>query len=116
VPLLTLHQVCCAIAPTFFSATCYVMFGLITLALGTEYSRLKPKKYALVFVLVDIFSLVLQGIGGGSAFQLRLPGPADLLQCLDLRLAEAAPVSRQVAISTWPASASSWHACWASAG
>jgi hypothetical protein len=44
------------------------MFGFITLALGTEYSRLKPKKYALVFILVDVFSLVLQGTGGGSQF------------------------------------------------
>jgi hypothetical protein len=44
------------------------MFGLITLALGTEYSRLKPKMYALVFILVDVFSLVLQGTGGGSQF------------------------------------------------
>ena len=35
--------------------------------LGPEYSRLQPRYYTWIFICCDIFSLVLQGVGGGLA-------------------------------------------------
>ena len=37
------------------------------LALGSEFSRIRPKYYTWAFIGVDIFSLILQGVGGGVA-------------------------------------------------
>ena len=37
------------------------------LTIGEEYSRLPAKYYTWIFILCDLFSLVLQGAGGGLA-------------------------------------------------
>ena len=58
------QQICLALAPVFFSATCYVVFGVLITILGTEQSRLKPRSYALFFVIADVLCIILQGIGG----------------------------------------------------
>ena len=39
----------------------------MVIALGREYSRLRPKYYTWLFICCDFFSLVLQAIGGGLA-------------------------------------------------
>lgn len=62
-----INQVCLAISPVFFSASCYVAFGLLIQILGPQYSRLKPRLYVIVFVVIDVLSLILQGIGGGMS-------------------------------------------------
>jgi hypothetical protein len=37
------------------------------LAFGPEQPRIKPKFYTWIFIYCDIFTLVLQGVGGGIA-------------------------------------------------
>ena len=59
--------VCLIIAPAFIAAGIYLNLKHIVLEIGTSFSRLRPKYYTWIFILCDIFSLVLQGTGGGLA-------------------------------------------------
>ena len=59
--------VCLIIAPAFIAAGIYLNLKHIVLEIGTSFSRLRPKYYTWIFILCDIFSLVLQGAGGGIA-------------------------------------------------
>ena len=56
--------VCITFGPTFYTAAIYLTLSKIVIYLGTEYSRFSPKFYYWIFVPCDIFSLVLQAIGG----------------------------------------------------
>ena len=61
-------QICCIIiAPAFLAAGIYLTLKHIILEIGPEYSRLKPRFYTWIFICCDLFSLVLQGSGGGIA-------------------------------------------------
>lgn len=61
-------QICCLIiSPAFTSAAIYLTLKHVTLAFGPEHSRLKPKFYTWIFICCDIFTLILQGAGGGIA-------------------------------------------------
>jgi len=61
-------QICCLIiAPAFFAAGIYLTLKHIALEVGSIFSRLRPKFYTWIFILCDIFSLILQGAGGGIA-------------------------------------------------
>ena len=51
----------------FLSAAIYLTLKHIVLAIGPEWSRIRPKYYTWGFISVDILNLVLQGIGGGIA-------------------------------------------------
>jgi len=55
------------IAPAFFSAALYVVFGQIINTVGRQYSILEPKWYIIVFVIADLISLIVQAVGGGQA-------------------------------------------------
>jgi hypothetical protein len=55
------------IAPSFFSAALYVVFGQIIGMVGRQYSLLAPKWYTLIFVIADLISLIVQAVGGGQA-------------------------------------------------
>ncbi|UJR06915.1 hypothetical protein I4U23_011204 [Adineta vaga] len=55
------------IAPSFFSAALYVVFGQIVHITGRQYSILAPKWYTIIFVIADLISLIVQSIGGGKA-------------------------------------------------
>jgi hypothetical protein len=55
------------IAPSFFSAALYVVFGLIVHIVGRQYSILAPKWYTIIFVICDLISLIVQAVGGGQA-------------------------------------------------
>ncbi|KAJ8091881.1 hypothetical protein AAF712_013554 [Marasmius tenuissimus] len=55
------------LAPTFLLAAHFIVFGRIVTLLGTEYSRLRPKFYTIIFLGGDIISLLTQGTGGGLA-------------------------------------------------
>ncbi|GAX84469.1 hypothetical protein CEUSTIGMA_g11889.t1 [Chlamydomonas eustigma] len=57
------------IAPSFFSAALYIVFGKIIIAIGRKYSIMRPVTYIWVFCAADILSLVIQAIGGGIASQ-----------------------------------------------
>lgn len=61
-------QICCLIiAPAFIAAGVYLTLKHITLELGANFSRIQPKFYTWIFCLADLFSLILQGAGGGIA-------------------------------------------------
>lgn len=51
----------------FVSAGIYLTLKHIVLTIGEEYSRLQARWYTWIFILCDLFSLVLQGAGGGIA-------------------------------------------------
>ncbi|KAJ7607931.1 RTA1 like protein-domain-containing protein [Roridomyces roridus] len=55
------------IAPTPLLAANFIIFARIIQRLGTEYSRLTPWRYTIVFLPCDITALVIQGVGGGLA-------------------------------------------------
>ncbi|CAF3896312.1 unnamed protein product [Adineta steineri] len=55
------------IAPSFFSAALYVVFGQIIIIVGRQYSCIPPLVYTVVFVIADLISLIIQAIGGGQA-------------------------------------------------
>lgn len=61
-------QICCLIiAPAFVAAGVYLTLKHIVLEMGSSFSRIRPKLYTWFFCLADLFSLVLQGAGGGIA-------------------------------------------------
>ncbi|KAL8801817.1 MAG: hypothetical protein Q9182_004224 [Xanthomendoza sp. 2 TL-2023] len=61
-------QICCLIiAPSFFAAAIYLTLKHIVLTFGPEHSRLVPRWYTWIFIGCDLFSLILQGAGGGIA-------------------------------------------------
>ncbi len=63
-----LAQTCTLIiAPSFFSAALYVVFGIIINIVGRQYSTLAPKWYTIIFVICDLISLIVQAVGGGQA-------------------------------------------------
>ena len=55
------------IAPSFFSAALYVVFGQIVIMVGRQYSILPPKWYTVIFVIADLISLIVQVVGRGLA-------------------------------------------------
>ncbi|WVW85867.1 hypothetical protein I302_107905 [Kwoniella bestiolae CBS 10118] len=61
-------QICClVIAPTFYSAANYILFGRIIAAAGPTYVSLHSQSFSTIFVIADIACLVIQGAGGGIA-------------------------------------------------
>jgi hypothetical protein len=61
-------QICCLIiSPAFISAGIYLTLKHIVISFGESWSRLKPVWYTRIFIAGDLFSLVLQGAGGGLA-------------------------------------------------
>jgi preprotein translocase subunit SecG len=61
-------QICCLIiAPAFFAAGIYLTLKHFVIMFGEGWSRLRPAWYTYIFIAGDIFSLVLQGAGGGIA-------------------------------------------------
>ncbi|KAF2193908.1 sphingoid long-chain base transporter RSB1 [Zopfia rhizophila CBS 207.26] len=61
-------QICCLIiSPAFVSGGIYLTLKHIVLNFGERWSRLRAGWYTWIFISCDIFSLVLQGAGGGIA-------------------------------------------------
>jgi hypothetical protein len=61
-------QICCLIiAPAFIAAGIYVSLKHFTITFGESWSRLRPAWYTYLFIGGDVFSLILQGAGGGLA-------------------------------------------------
>lgn len=60
------QSICLLIAPTFYTATIYMLFGRMAHLLRAESLMIMPAKYnTTFFVTGDVFSLFLQGAGGG---------------------------------------------------
>ncbi|KAM0749135.1 RTA1-domain-containing protein [Meredithblackwellia eburnea MCA 4105] len=61
-------QVCClVIGPTWYSAALYALLALVIGTIAPNRSPLSPKMFKIFFITADVFSLVLQGAGGGIA-------------------------------------------------
>lgn len=61
-------QICCLIiSPAFIAAGVYLTLKHIVLEIGNDFSRIRAKYYTWIFILCDLFSLILQGTGGGLA-------------------------------------------------
>ncbi|KAL8982424.1 MAG: hypothetical protein Q9177_005277 [Variospora cf. flavescens] len=72
-------QICCLIiAPAFFAAAVYLTLKHLVLTLGSRYSRLPARWYTWIFIGCDIFSLVLQGAGGGLAASAKAQSTQDI--------------------------------------
>jgi hypothetical protein len=55
------------ISPSFMSAANFTILGAIIRRLGYRYSWLTPRWYLIVFISLDLISLVVQAIGGAKA-------------------------------------------------
>ena len=55
------------IAPCFLSAGIYLCFSRIVVLYGEQFARFRPRTYTIIFITADIFSLVLQAVGGALA-------------------------------------------------
>lgn len=63
-----LMQICSTIiAPTPLLAANFIILAKIIEQLGPQYSRLRPRMYAIVFCSFDIIALVIQAVGGAQA-------------------------------------------------
>jgi hypothetical protein len=61
-------QICClVISPAFITAGIYLTLKHIVISFGEQWSRLRPVWYTRIFIAGDLFSLILQGAGGGLA-------------------------------------------------
>lgn len=58
---------CTLVAPTPLLAANFVIFGRIIGQLGSQFSRLNPKRYTIIFCGCDILALCIQGAGGAVA-------------------------------------------------
>lgn len=54
-------------APAFLAAAWYITLGYLIRLLGPQYCRFNPTLYAIVFVIGDLASLIIQAVGGGQA-------------------------------------------------
>ncbi|KAF7198432.1 Efflux pump himE [Pseudocercospora fuligena] len=54
-------------APAFYAAGIYYTLKHICLTFGPTFSRLRPAMYTWIFISCDVFSIILQAIGGGIA-------------------------------------------------
>ncbi|KAI1102657.1 RTA1-domain-containing protein [Jackrogersella minutella] len=57
--------ICIGCAPVFYSAAIYVTMAKIVENLDPSLSRIRPYLYYVIFITSDVFSLTLQGVGGG---------------------------------------------------
>lgn len=61
------QQCSLVIAPVFFSAAVYGLFGAIIPRIDVKASPLKPKLYSIIFIIIDVATLAVQGAGGAMA-------------------------------------------------
>ncbi|KAJ7615912.1 RTA1-like protein [Roridomyces roridus] len=66
-PPYEMQIICTIMGPTPLAAANFIILGYIITRLGSQYSRLSARTYAILFLCCDFISLVIQGIGGGMA-------------------------------------------------
>lgn len=59
--------VCLILSPSFLAAGIYLTLKHVVMAIGPQYSRLKPNLYTWIFISCDAGSILLQAAGGGVA-------------------------------------------------
>ncbi|KAH8108531.1 RTA1-domain-containing protein [Phellopilus nigrolimitatus] len=55
------------ISPTPLVAANFIILGRIIQKLGSQYSRLKPRLYTIIFCSADTVALIIQALGGAAA-------------------------------------------------
>lgn len=63
----TSYLIVLTIAPCFLSAGIYFCFSRIVIIYGEHFARFRPRTYTIIFITADVFSLVLQAVGGALA-------------------------------------------------
>lgn len=53
--------------PTFYTAAIYVILGQLIKIMGRHTSPISARSYLFIFCACDVFSLVIQAVGGGMA-------------------------------------------------
>lgn len=66
------------VSPALLTGGIYVCLSRVVVAVGADYSRIRPKMYTYIFVGCDLLSLVLQSIGGAIASMARKQEATDL--------------------------------------
>lgn len=59
--------ICLTISPAFIMAGIYYMLGRMLIFHGDRFSLLRPRWFSYIFIACDVFSIVIQAIGGGVA-------------------------------------------------
>ncbi|KAH8551752.1 RTA1 like protein-domain-containing protein [Umbelopsis sp. PMI_123] len=59
--------VCLTIGPAFIMGGIYYMLAKFTIIYGLPFSKLRPRTYSLLFITLDLISIILQGAGGAMA-------------------------------------------------
>lgn len=62
-----LQYICLTLSPAFIMGGVYFLFAQNVIVHGRQYSVLKPLWYSYFFVFCDVFSLLVQGLGGAMA-------------------------------------------------
>ncbi|KAL9002827.1 MAG: hypothetical protein Q9188_004270 [Gyalolechia gomerana] len=62
-----MYLILLTIAPCFLTAAIYLSLSRIILIYGEPLARFRPRTYTIIFICCDVFSLVLQAIGGALA-------------------------------------------------
>jgi hypothetical protein len=94
-------QICCLIiCPAFISGGIYLTLKHIVLNFGEKWSRLRPAWYTYIFITGDIFSLLLQGAGGGIA---ATADPGSSMQDVGTNLMIAGVIFQVVILSVFAA-------------
>ncbi|KAG7193498.1 uncharacterized protein KQ657_000565 [Scheffersomyces spartinae] len=62
-----LQFICLTLAPAFVAGGIYYLIGYLCLVYGPHFSPLRPRWYSYIFITCDVFSLVIQALGGGIA-------------------------------------------------
>ena len=65
IPLYSCMHASIIIAPVFNAAIEYILYGRLMHAVGDQYSLMKPKLVAWIFIVCDIFSFLIQSSGAG---------------------------------------------------
>jgi hypothetical protein len=58
-------HVCLIMAPVFYAAIEYMLLGRLMHAVGDQYSLIKPKLVARIFIISDVISFFIQSAGAG---------------------------------------------------
>lgn len=60
-----MQLICLTVVPCFLMAGIYYIIAQLTLVFGQKFSILRPMHYSLIFIVFDIFSIILQIAGAG---------------------------------------------------
>lgn len=54
-------------SPTFITAANFILLGIIVNRVGSQYGRISPRNYGVIFLTADVVALIIQAVGGSVA-------------------------------------------------